>query len=72
MRRNPPVDLADVVAQHLEVDGEEVTAVGELGLLAEQDEGTFVALEGKCNAYKKNAGPRVLGKRISKVCLTQL
>ncbi|MEZ4319176.1 MAG: ATP-dependent RecD-like DNA helicase [Myxococcota bacterium] len=35
----------------LEVEGAEITAVGELGLLAEQDEGTFVALEGKWETH---------------------
>ncbi|MCB9678583.1 MAG: ATP-dependent RecD-like DNA helicase [Alphaproteobacteria bacterium] len=35
----------------LEVDGEEVTAVGELGLLCEQGEGTFAALEGRWETH---------------------
>lgn len=35
----------------LEVDGEELTAVGELGLLAEQEHGTFVALEGRWETH---------------------
>ncbi len=35
----------------LDVGGEELTAVGELGLLAEQEEGAFVALEGKYETH---------------------
>jgi exodeoxyribonuclease V alpha subunit len=35
----------------LDVGGEELTAVGELGLLAEQDEGAFVALEGQYETH---------------------